>query len=144
MYEYDPILDTWTSRPNFGGAVRYGPAAFVIGTTGYVGCGRANSNVYGDWWKYTDPLLSISEANVNAAIEVYPNPVSTECVIHIVNNNATAHFTFEVFNLDGKRVCKTGISNDYVFSREGLSSGTYIYKISDKGNVIGTGKLLIL
>lgn len=51
FWEYDPSLDTWTQKANFGGMGRLGGAAFSIGTKGYIGTGQG-SGVYNDFWEW--------------------------------------------------------------------------------------------
>jgi N-acetylneuraminic acid mutarotase len=143
LYEYDPISNSWTARPNFGGSARYGSAAFVIGIDGYVGGGRANSSVYADWWEYSDETLGVTEVNKNPAVEIYPNPVANSCTINIANANGVNEFQFELYDVTGKCVRTSTISQQSVFSREGLSSGVYFYKVSGGKDVFASGEMLV-
>lgn len=143
VYEYDPILDTWTARPYYGGGPRYGSAAFAIGSVGYVGGGRANSTIFSDWWKYTDPALSVDEEGINLSVEIYPNPVAETARILIPADVRGNQFTFKVFNLQGECVHSETISRDAQFSPKDLAAGAYLYKISTDEGDISSGKLVI-
>jgi hypothetical protein len=43
MFEYDPVMDSWTSKAPFPGTARYGVFSFAIGGIGYVGSGNTGS-----------------------------------------------------------------------------------------------------
>ena len=59
FWEYDPVLDSWTQKANFGGGIRYGAVCFTIGNKAYVGTGAdALGGFYKDFWSY-DPLTDI-------------------------------------------------------------------------------------
>jgi RHS repeat-associated protein len=51
FWEYDPILNTWTSITDFAGAPRDGAISFTIGNKIYVGLGYNNSFLT-DFWEY--------------------------------------------------------------------------------------------
>lgn len=53
FYEYDPTTNTWTAKAPFGGGVRDGGFAFVIGDKAYVGTGFDNALLHNDVWEYT-------------------------------------------------------------------------------------------
>ena len=56
FWEYDPVLDSWTQKANFGGGIRYGAVSFTIGNKAYVGTGGdALGGFYNDFWEY-DPI----------------------------------------------------------------------------------------
>ncbi|MFI5164873.1 MAG: T9SS type A sorting domain-containing protein, partial [Bacteroidia bacterium] len=53
FWEYDPSLDAWTQKANFGGTARTAAVGFSIGTQGYIGTGaQGNSAKYKDFWEY--------------------------------------------------------------------------------------------
>jgi N-acetylneuraminic acid mutarotase len=54
--EYDPELNSWTQKTDFGGAGRHGAVGFNIIAKGYLGTGY-NGEVLKDWWQY-DPELN--------------------------------------------------------------------------------------
>lgn len=54
FYEYDPALNTWEKKADFGGVARYEAVAFGIGNFGYLGTGFDGSNALKDFYRY-DP-----------------------------------------------------------------------------------------
>ena len=54
LWEYDPALDVWERKADFGGGPRYGAVGFTIGTKAYVGTGWGDSGELNDLWEY-DP-----------------------------------------------------------------------------------------
>ncbi|MBP9882027.1 MAG: T9SS type A sorting domain-containing protein [Chitinophagales bacterium] len=53
FWQYDPILNSWTQKADFGGTARSGAVGFSIEDKGYLGTGSTN-----DFWEY-DPLTDI-------------------------------------------------------------------------------------
>lgn len=49
FWQYDPVLNIWTQKADFGGTARCGAVAFVIKNRGYVGTGEWKEN---DFWEY--------------------------------------------------------------------------------------------
>lgn len=58
FWEYDPALDKWTAKANFGGGYRYGAVAFSIAGKGYVAMGDGYTSRKNDLWEY-DPLTDV-------------------------------------------------------------------------------------
>ncbi|TAL59241.1 MAG: T9SS type B sorting domain-containing protein [Bacteroidetes bacterium] len=52
FWEYDPSVNTWTQKTNFGGASRGYAAGFSIGTKGYIGTGLGTISYYNDFWEW--------------------------------------------------------------------------------------------
>jgi hypothetical protein len=57
FWEYDPALNTWTQKADFGGGVRYEAVGFSIGNKGYIGTGDDWNSFHADFWEY-DPALN--------------------------------------------------------------------------------------
>ncbi|HLC82442.1 MAG TPA: T9SS type A sorting domain-containing protein, partial [Bacteroidia bacterium] len=77
---------------------------------------------------------------------LYPNPVLNHLYIKndfidYLKNGET--YSFVVFDITGRTVYKTTIvKNEILFDRDKISSGLYIFKITDnKNNIIQQGKL---
>ncbi len=60
FWEYDPVTDVWTQRPDIPGAApsvntgRYNAVGFSVGTKGYIGGGLGPAGVRKDFWQF-DP-----------------------------------------------------------------------------------------
>ncbi|MBP9083832.1 MAG: T9SS type A sorting domain-containing protein [Bacteroidia bacterium] len=59
FWEYDPALNTWFKKADFGGTARYLANGFSIGSKGYLGTGVDVTYPYSieDFWEY-DPALN--------------------------------------------------------------------------------------
>jgi len=58
FWEFDPLLNSWTQKADFGGGVRSDAVGFSIGGKGYIGTGYDNiSWIWKDFWEF-DPLLN--------------------------------------------------------------------------------------
>lgn len=57
FWEYDPSVDTWTQKTNFGGGIRYNAVGLNISTKGYIGTGTTSSINYNDFWEYTPSCI---------------------------------------------------------------------------------------
>jgi N-acetylneuraminic acid mutarotase len=64
FWEYDPSLDTWTQKANFGGGIRLDAVGFSIGAKGYLGTGEDASGYRNDFWEYT-PTCVLPNAPTN-------------------------------------------------------------------------------
>jgi hypothetical protein len=54
FWEFDPVLNTWTQKADFGGTARTSAVGFSIGSKGYIGMGNNSSK---DFWEF-DPVLN--------------------------------------------------------------------------------------
>ncbi len=55
FYEYDPSIDLWTMKTDFGGTARAFAVGFSINSTkGYISTGNTNEGLKNDFWEY-DP-----------------------------------------------------------------------------------------
>ncbi len=66
FWEYDPSLDVWTKKADFGGGFRTYAKSFSIGNKGYIGLGydAVNGNVVNDFWEY-DPTTDVWTKKAN-------------------------------------------------------------------------------
>ncbi|PLX07458.1 MAG: hypothetical protein C0596_11020 [Marinilabiliales bacterium] len=84
-----------------------------------------------------EPIIYSNEE----VISVYPNPASD--IVFFESDNTD--FTVEIYNISGQKVSQRDSEgkNTISLSTSELSSGMYLYTISDKSSIIATGKLLI-
>lgn len=92
-----------------------------------------------------DPSAIAEFASANSNIKVYPNPFSdaTTFVIHSDKTNET--YTFELFDVLGKKVMEqTNITaKQFSINRNSLENGMYFYKIYTAESVVGVGKVIV-
>lgn len=55
LWEYDPQINQWNQKKDFGGVARHDAVAFAVGGKGYVGTGTFHG-FYNDFWEY-DPII---------------------------------------------------------------------------------------
>lgn len=53
VWEYDPALDVWSQKADFGGSARRAAVSFVIGGFAYVGTGQDENGLRADFYKYS-------------------------------------------------------------------------------------------
>ncbi len=79
FYEFDPIANSWSRKPDFAGGARYEAVAFGIGNFGYVGTGFDGSNALKDFFRYDpsdstwEPIDFSGNKRYGAAVMVYNN-----------------------------------------------------------------------
>ena len=56
FWEYDPAINAWTERADFGGPERWNAVGFSIGNKGYIGTGDCCAKR--DFWEYTQDTSS--------------------------------------------------------------------------------------
>jgi PKD repeat protein len=74
VYEYDPVLNTWTQKADFGGGYNYFSSGFSIGNFGYVVCGiDSNGDQTNAFWQY-EPVSDqwFSKSPLPAASRIGP------------------------------------------------------------------------
>ena len=64
FWEYDPLLDKWTQKTDFGGLARGAALGFSIGCKGYIGTGSGDAGYFKDFWEY-DPYSLINGIDAN-------------------------------------------------------------------------------
>lgn len=52
LWEYEPVLDSWTQKANFPGIPRHGATGFSIENKAYVGTGINGTQALSDFWEY--------------------------------------------------------------------------------------------
>ncbi|MFY1045604.1 T9SS type A sorting domain-containing protein [Chryseobacterium sp. GP-SGM7] len=111
--------------------------------------GTANGNMY---FKYKNITanLDVTEVSKKASFGIYPNPTTADKKVTIlfdVKEKATNKGNVEVYDLTGKKVYSTELSNQAGFYKQEMNlshlpSGNYIVKISFGGKT-ETKKLIV-
>ncbi|HTA84270.1 MAG TPA: T9SS type A sorting domain-containing protein [Bacteroidia bacterium] len=94
---------------------------------------------------YQNPTLSVKNITNSYSINVYPNPSSGTFNFHFDDTYIKGEM--EIYNMMGKCVCNETLRQAQGDIRIDLSNqpaGIYLYRIiSENGNVVGNGKLVI-
>ncbi len=79
-----------------------------------------------------------------ATINVSPNPFDEQARLEVKGAATNAPLHLEVFDLQGNKV-REMTSNDAVFSlkKGNWPTGVYLFRISQKGKLVGSGKLMV-
>ena len=104
------------------------------------------NNETNQWELDEKVILSYSPVNVTSANQrnagitsVYPNPCSES--VSFSFPNSYSQITFELFDLQGRKIMSKAISNNEKVNMEGYRSGMYLYKLNMDGK-IESGKLV--
>lgn len=95
--------------------------------------------------KSTSTVLGINEKDISRDfVKVFPNPSNQTATFHFDEINANDPYTLTISDMTGKQWLQIdGIkSTDLVISRGNIADGLYIYKISNKRDIITYGKLI--
>jgi len=88
-------------------------------------------------------LLATSDfATTVKAVTFAPNPFSSELNITLSDNASAANSEMSLYNALGQIVMKQTLSANAIRINTNLASGIYLYKISNSGKVIQSGKLV--
>jgi N-acetylneuraminic acid mutarotase len=59
FWEYDPVVNSWTQKADFGGGGRDWEVGFSIGNRGFIGIGTNMSGFQNDFWEYIRGCTSL-------------------------------------------------------------------------------------
>ena len=139
VWRYDPVTDSWTQLGDFPGSTRRWALIMNINDHVYYGLGTNGTN-FNDFWEFN----SIAESNeiMASTFNVYPTLADE----HInFSSEENQEFNVSIYNLNGELIKSISTENGEIkFSRSYLSSGTYIYHISVKDQVIKTDKFVFI
>lgn len=138
FWRYNPANDTWTPIASLPPGGRVETVCFTIGNSGYLGTGWDGVNFKNDFWKYSpDSVLSgfdLAQWNAEAAIHVYPNPVSNSLYVEHTFHKAAIF----VFDAAGRTVIQQNLSDDVPVNTSSLPEGWYTFQLlHEKGRAGG-------
>ncbi len=84
-------------------------------------------------------LTTSSNDFIVSHMNIYPNPVSDYITINLPKESSTG--TLELYNIQGKKVFSTDISNSKPICLDGIEAGIYLYSLTVDGQK-QTGKLV--
>ena len=93
--------------------------------------------------RYRTGTTGITESNKNKVVSIFPNPFSTQTILH--TDNFLQNATLTVDNCFGQTVKQIkNISGQTVtFSRDNLQSGLYFLRLTQDSKVVATKKIII-
>lgn len=78
----------------------------------------------------------VSQTNFN----VFPNPAKSH--IHVQTKDQFSNGTFELFDIQGRKIIDRPIDGNSTISIDHIKSGIYFYRISDKISIIQNGRIV--
>jgi PKD repeat protein len=90
-------------------------------------------------------ITNINEVSFNSSVAVSPNPFSDATIFAINSEKTNGVYTFELFDVLGKKVMEqTNITaKQFSIGRNNLENGMYFYKIYTAESVVGVGKVIV-
>ncbi|MFK8007549.1 MAG: kelch repeat-containing protein [Saprospiraceae bacterium] len=141
FWEYDPVVDEWTSLPPHPGTSRWAPTSFVIDDYVYFMTGLSQSsvedlNMYRYYLGEGDPPTSTEEL-INDEIVISPNPSSDKISIQLTEASSVFE-NLSLFNSNGQLILeRTGLNNNRItLNIENIPNGVYYLKIKLEDEVI--------
>lgn len=127
LWEYNYYFDSWQQRASFPSAGRSNAVVFVLNDLAFVGTGY-DGQFYDDMYAYRR-ILGVDELDLNASVQVYPNPA-----IEYVNiDTEISDLTLELISSDGRKLSSEKhietTNTGFVVHRNGLPSGTYFARL---------------
>lgn len=140
LIEYNPKTDTWTLRAEYGGSGRKSAVSFVIDGKAYVGTGKGYSGKKASWYVYAPSNYAALE-ELEASIQIYPNPVSSQLNISGIKGKIK---DFTIYNTSGRKLLSVDFINSYEESIDisALETGVFILSFRLEDGQVLTKKIV--
>lgn len=147
FWEYDPTINNWTQKSDFGGSARQYAIGFTIGSKAYLGTGSIQPGSFGtkDFWEYTPECNGGLTVYVDADADHYGNAANSlfvaDCVVpigYVLYNNDCNDADASV----NPQACDAFNGNAIDDNCDGIIDngyGTTTYYIDVDGDGYGTG-----
>ena len=77
------------------------------------------------------------------SIHVMPNPFTETANFEIATENTThEQYGFELFDMLGRRIISKPVSSRFMLNRGDIGAGVYVFRLTNKGALIGSGKIV--
>ena len=122
--QYVPANSTWTNAQDGGTLTGMGLPFLVVGTI----------------------VTGIDEINSNSNVSIFPNPVKNQATVRLnLQGLSSDLLTLTVYDVLGSRVSEIeNISvNEFTFNRNNLPNGLYMYELTQAGNRLSVGKIVL-
>jgi len=146
FWEYDRILNTWTQIETFSGTARRYLTSLVIGDRAYVGTGTNGTN-FKDYWMFDQILSVLSRKMKEIDVLAFPNPtyeLVTFELGELPEYISPMNIELEIVSISGAIVLKEKFENTQLkINTSAFGKGMFIYRLSHKGEVFYSNKLLL-
>lgn len=87
--------------------------------------------------------LSVANQSAQVTASVYPNPMGSMTTVRISNAATHGQYSFSLYNAIGAEVLRLELSGETATFNTGmLPAGLYIYRLSERGQLIDSGRLI--
>lgn len=140
LIEYNPKTDTWTLRAAYGGSERKSAVSFVIDGKAYVGTGKGYSGKKDSWYVY-EPSNYAALEELEASIQIYPNPVVSQLNISGIIGKIK---DFTIYNTSGRKLLAVDLNNSHEESIDisTLETGVFILSFRLEDGQVLTKKIV--
>jgi N-acetylneuraminic acid mutarotase len=131
LIEYNPKTDAWMLRAAYGGSERKSAVSFVIDGKAYVGTGKGYSGKKDSWYVY-EPSNYAALEELEASIQIYPNPVVSQLNISGMKGQIE---DFTIYHTSGRKMMSVDLTYSYEESIDisALERGVFIlsFRLAD-------------
>ncbi len=127
LYEYDTNID-------------YNFLKLPMGSTSYEFQDGVESIDSRSLFHYTGLSNTLVGETVQTGFKLYPNPVAGQ--LHLGFDSSYDQLTLEVYHITGARVMQQYISANQAVDTETLRTGMYLYRLSNNGQVVYSGRFI--
>jgi len=96
-------------------------------------------------WIPTPPVIMAidNSEKTKFSVLIFPNPVSEKISVRFSGNGSLRknNYSFKLFDLPGKEILNTYVTDEIYFDRKNIPSGLYIYRITDGETILSQGKI---
>ena len=121
-----------------------GTSSYTLGQVFYTATTGSNGTISHGIQKSIE-LFALSNpalTSVNLEAVIYPNPTSDYVMLNI-NDNIHTNLSYVLLDIQGKVVSNAKINTiDTRVSLQGLSAGTYVFKVNQKNSELKTFKII--
>jgi hypothetical protein len=121
-----------------------GTFSYTLGQVFYTATSGSNGTISHGIQKSIE-LFALSNpalTSVNLEAVIYPNPTSDYVMLNI-NDNIHTNLSYVLLDIQGKVVSNAKINTiDTRVSLQGLSAGTYVFKVNQKNSELKTFKII--
>jgi len=121
-----------------------GSVSYTIGQVTYTTNGSAGGTVAQGVQQPFEisVVLGSGNTNINLAMQVYPNP-TTDYLTLSINNYELTHFSFQLFDANGRIIERRKITSvSETIRMGGLPNAAYFLKVTDGNQLIKTFKII--
>jgi len=77
-------------------------------------------------------------------VSIYPNPFSEKTTIYLTGKTNNKNLDFELYDFTGRKIKELQLNNSITkLERNGLVNGMYLYRLTNDGELLAAGKLMV-